>query len=145
MKLFVTLLLMALGGSALAGSPMLKSGPADSSLVEVECTDAMRGANPTERTEIERRFRSTIVLRCKARALKGAGAVQASDFSYKNRYAGDERVYEVSMSDVQGILGEVYGTIERDFLIGLPKRERPWIITLFFAGSSSDIVFVTKP
>ena len=49
------------------------------------------------------------------------------------------------MSDFRGGLGEVYGNIELDFHIGLPNRQRPWVIILYFGNGSTQVVFGTNP
>ena len=105
----------------------------------------MRRLSASEQLALERQFRSTIVVRCRAVATAGSGRVSASDFTYRHRYASDERVHSLRMTDFRGRLGEVYGNIELDFYIGLPSRQRPWVVVLYFGSGSTQIVFGANP
>ncbi len=145
MRLLLLVALSAVVGVAFAQTPMLKIGPGGMSVIEVVCVDAMRRLDALEQVQLERQFRSDIVVRCRATAAAGSGRVSATDFSYRNRYASDERLHSFRMSDFRGDLGEVYGSVVLDFHIGLPNYQRPWVINLYFASGSTQIVFGTNP
>lgn len=145
MRILVAVAVAAVVGSAFGQAPMVKSHHGGASVVEVVCVDAMRRLSASDQVALERQFRSSIVVRCRAVATAGSSRVAASDFSYRHRYAGDDRVHSLRMSDFRGGLGEVYGNIELDFYIGLPSRERPWVIVLYFGSGSTQIVFGANP
>lgn len=145
MRSLMAVALSAVVGIAFAQAPMVKIGPGGMSVIEVVCRDAMWRLDAREQLQLERQFRSDIVVRCHATAQTGSGRVSATDFSYRNRYASDERLHAFRLSDFRGSLGEVYGSIELDFFIVLPDYQRPWVITLYFASDSTQIVFVTNP
>ena len=132
-------------GVAAAQTPMVKSGPGGASAVEVVCVDAFRRADAATKRELERRFRSTIVLRCEATAVSGSGRLSHRDFAYRHKYAADTRVHTLRMTDFDGQLGEVYGSTVREFHIGLPAQSRPWVVVLSFGDDSTEIVFVSNP
>ncbi len=145
MHRLIAVIACSLIGAALAQSPMSKTGPGGSSVIEVVCVDAFRRADDATRRDLERRFRSTIVAQCEAFAVKGSGRVQHGDFSYRHRYASDERLHSLRMTDFFGQLGAVYGASVREFYIGLPAQSRPWVVVLYFGDDSSQIVFTSNP
>jgi hypothetical protein len=142
-RLLLSLIVCATFGLVVAQGAMVKTGPGGGSVVEVVCEDAFRSVDRATRLDLERRFRSTIVVRCLASASRGSGRVAYSDFTYRNRYASDERLHSFRMTDVSGQMGEVYGSVVRDFFIGLPSRQRPWVIVLYFGAGSTQIVFTS--
>lgn len=145
MRWMLMVVTVSLLGVAAAQSPMVKTGPGGASAVEVVCVDAFRRVDDATRRELERRFRSTIVLRCEATAVSGSGRVSHRDFSYRLRYASDDRVHTLRMTDFDGQLGEVYGSSVREFHIGLPARSRPSVVVVHFGEDSTEIVFISNP
>jgi hypothetical protein len=145
MRLVLAALALVVIGVAHGQTALEKVGPGGTSIIEVTCVDAMRRISAADKVTLNRQFRSDIVLRCSAVAKQGRGRVVHGDFSYRNRYAHDDKMHSFRLSDFSGQLGEVYGNIELSFLIGLPDRERPWVIDLFFGGRSVRIGFATNP
>ena len=145
MRLVLAALALVVIGVTHGQTALEKVGPGGASVIAVTCDDAMRRISAADKVTLNRQFRSDIVLRCSAVATQGRGRVVHGDFSYRNRYAQDDKMHTFRLSDVSGQLGEVYGSIELNFLIGLPNRERPWVIDLFFGGRSARIVFTSNP
>ena len=145
MRVLIALLVGVAFAHGLAQGPMVKTGPGGSSVIEVVCDDAMRRLDAVTRAELERRFRSDIVVRCRASASVGFGRIAAREFSYRSRYAADERVHNLRQGDFHGQLGEVYGGTVLEFFIGLPNFSRPWVIELYFGDGATEIVFVRNP
>jgi hypothetical protein len=145
MRILVAVAVATVVGVAFGQAPMVRSQHGGATVIEVVCVDAMRRLGASEQLALERQFRSSIVIRCRAVATAGSGRVVAADFSYRHRYAADDRVHALRMSDFRGGLGEVYGNIELDFYIGLPSRQRPWVIVLHYGSGSTEIVFSTNP
>ena len=140
MRLLLALVVFAFVGPVAAQNPMVKTGPGGTSAIEVTCDDAFRTVDVATRRDLERRFGSSIVLRCVASAASGSGRVAFTDFSYRHRYASDERMHRLRMTDFHGQMGEVYGSLTREFYIGLPDRQRPWVIVVYFGDDSTQIV-----
>ena len=141
MRILFLVAVLAATGVGLAQRPMVKTGPGGSSTIEVLCEDAFRTVDAAKRAALTQQFRSSIIVRCTARAPRGSGRVQPSDFSYQHRYAMDTRVHTLRLTDFTSGHGEVYGSIEREFFIGRPDRERPWVVVLYFGDGSTEIVF----
>jgi hypothetical protein len=144
MRLLIAVIVCSLVGAVAAQSPMLKTGPGGASVIGVVCDDAFRTADDATKRDLERRFRSTIVLHCAAVATKGSGRIAHSDFSFRHRFASDERLQALRMTDFLGQMGAVYGSMVREFYIGLPAQPRPWVIVLYFGDDSSQIVFTSR-
>jgi len=135
-------LLMA---SAAAQARLSKTGVAGSSTIRVQCGDALAGRWQDEVADLTRRFRSNIIVRCVATAARGSGVINPSDFSWRYKYGNNTTVYSFSNSSASGSWGEVFGSIEREFYLGLPETQRPEVIVLMLDGHEATITFVSNP
>lgn len=132
-------------GSAAAQARLSKTGVAGSSTIRVQCGDALSGRWPDEVADLTRRFRSNIIVRCVATAASGSGVINPSDFSWRYKYSSNTTVYSFSNSSASGSWGEVFGSVEREFYLGLPQTQRPEVIVLMLDGHEATITFVSNP
>lgn len=144
MKHVLIAVVLLITSSAL-GQVLTKVGPGGTSIVHVECEDALRGLSAASQRDIKDDFDSGIVLRCVASAEKGSGRLSWNDFAYRSVYASDESIHDFRNNDFEGRLGSVSGSTTREFMIGFPDFSRPWILILYLGDDEARFVFVSNP
>lgn len=144
--LVITALLgLVLSLPAAAQARLSKAGVGGSSTVRVQCSDALAGQWPDDVEGLVRRMKSDIIVRCVATAGSGSGVIDPRDFSWRYKYSSNTETYSLSMRNAYGDWGQVYGSIEREFFLGLPATQRPEVIILMLDGNEATIVFSSNP